>query len=336
MKARMIWNIKTHASKDGRKPTRDWKGSDDFEIGEVIVGDIDSLAIAAKEVLSLLIQNKDRKSKASMLSCVYGGESYIKDLEVLSCFFIYEGGDSISSTREEKYREKIKKLLSLSMSDNKNEASVASSKAIELMNKYAIGINELEKDDMIILELPSLGKRVSPWEIMLYTCIGDASGCYFTYTQAYITPDESGMSPGVLSFCGLKRDVLNASYIGSCYSREIINMTKATKTERNLSTKESNDFRVGLVEGVIERIMMDTQSFFSKKKLGSEVVVVNCKMRSKRAEDYFEQVYTEKSAERDVVVRASKLKEEGKVASLKIVPSKATNNNKRYALMAKE
>ena len=49
----------------------------------------------------------------------------------------------------EKYKDKIRKLLQLSMSDNENEAAIALKQAMSLMNKHNITEDEVHRQQMM-------------------------------------------------------------------------------------------------------------------------------------------------------------------------------------------
>ena len=51
---------------------------------------------------------------------------------------------------DHKYKDKIKKLLELSLSDNKNEAAIAAKQAMALMNKHNLTEAEVYSQKMMV------------------------------------------------------------------------------------------------------------------------------------------------------------------------------------------
>lgn len=73
--------------------------------------------------------------------------------------------------------EKIKKLLSLSNSSNKNEASVALNQVIKLMEEFKITQSDLDKGYIIDSGYIESPKPLKKWELMVLNYITLNNGC---------------------------------------------------------------------------------------------------------------------------------------------------------------
>jgi len=202
--------------------------------------------------------------KLSSLTYLLGGEFILpSDVRKLSVFRIIldrreiDDGDSNSKTKE-----KIKKLLNLSMSSNKHEADTATYLAHKLMKKNSITREDLDEQVFISLRISPKGKRISHWEEYLYGGIGSISGVFSSLFKVPKNPIVDDIRGDHLTFTGRERDVLNASYLVECYIREIEKLVEAKRGEKLFSTKLVNDYRVGLIGGILERLKENKDQFF--------------------------------------------------------------------------
>lgn len=107
---------------------------------------------------------------------------------------------------DSRYKEKIRKLLALSQSDNEYEAEAAKRQAKKLMAKYHINADELEI--VSVTSRPLLRKGTKEYENGLLVAIERISGCY-----AIIKPRRAhGKWGRVIEFTGLERDAELAAY----------------------------------------------------------------------------------------------------------------------------
>ncbi|WP_067096121.1 DUF2786 domain-containing protein [Marinomonas atlantica] len=107
---------------------------------------------------------------------------------------------------DSRYKEKIRKLLALSQSDNEHEAEAAKRQAKKLMAKYHINADEL--DIVTINARPLVRKGTKEYENSLICAIERISGCY-AIIRAKRTCGKWGR---VIEFTGLERDAELAAY----------------------------------------------------------------------------------------------------------------------------
>jgi len=168
---------------------------------------------------------------------------------------------------DDKIRRKIQGLLSLAASENENEAESAMLKAYALMQKHSIRREEIDEQEMSWGYIDPKGKKIAHWESLLYAHIADAGGCYLF--EEHQTPRKhiaDGAHAGVnrMHITGRERDVVNVLYLAKVYEREIQAATRAYKKKHGLTTKQANDYRLGVVVGVAKRLLANTDEFFSK------------------------------------------------------------------------
>lgn len=81
----------------------------------------------------------------------------------------------------EKIKDKIEKLLNLSMSDNEHEAALALERALKLMNEHNITQEEVYRQNFINKELIINNKILPDWKVNLYSAMANIAGCCFTW-----------------------------------------------------------------------------------------------------------------------------------------------------------
>jgi len=188
-----------------------------------------------------------------------------KSIELLSVFRIVKDRKEIENKIDDKTKEKIQKLLNLSMSDNGHEAKLASTMAYKLMKKHSLTHDDISSQDIISINMRPKGKKVSTWEILLYQNVAKTSGCFFTFHKGYKSTKEGApnISPK-LSFTGYERDAVNASYLVECYLREIESMVAKKKATTKMTVRTVNDYRMGLISGIGYKLIKDAKTFFNQ------------------------------------------------------------------------
>ena len=154
---------------------------------------------------------------------------------------------------------KIRKLLSLSNSDNVNEAALAAARAQELMDKYGIekaqaeiqtGFEDPEEKEDIknFSEIPEgwvdTSQKMTKWKIHLFCGIAKYNSC-----KGFSSYRGQGRSIEVI---GRPSDVETTRYMYTYIMKEICNLRN--KNSRGLGKTWSNNFCIGAVQGILERI----------------------------------------------------------------------------------
>lgn len=180
----------------------------------------------------------------------------------------------------DKIKEKINKLMNLSFSPNKHEASVAMNKAMELMKKHSIAENDINtNNEYIIIHNVITEKIVPKWLTHLYSNLTEISGCAFCYSNGRdncITDYRYGSC----KIIGIKKDVLNCDYLLSIIENQINDITKKwlLTQPKKISNIKINSFQLGLINSVIERLSVKENSFFNKTS-SNELITVDDKVK---------------------------------------------------------
>lgn len=114
-----------------------------------------------------------------------------------------------------KIKDKIEKLLNLSMSDNEHEAALALQRALDLMNSHNITKDEVYRQNFISEPLIIDNVTLPDWKVKLYSAMANVSGCVFTWRNGTKWRNVTG------SITGRERDVENAIYLVSFLVREV-------------------------------------------------------------------------------------------------------------------
>src|ERR1700722_1065137 len=110
---------------------------------------------------------------------------------------------------KEKQKDKIRKLLELSLSDNENEAATALRQAMSLMNKHNLSRKEVYGQQMIEHKIETPYYRIPDWYVSLASFMARTSGCFLVYRNGR---SEYG-DKAVITLAGRERDVENALYL---------------------------------------------------------------------------------------------------------------------------
>lgn len=178
-----------------------------------------------------------------------------------SFYRVLQEGETISGGLNSKEKDKIEKLLNLSMSSNEHEASTAMAMAVRLMKKNSITEADLNAQEIIAVDIKPKTQMFSVWELDLFSSIGAISGCYVTYFNK-----RKDSSKNKIMINGYERDVLNVQYVGECYRREIDNAVKKAVKELGLSKTERTDYINGLVQGIKVKLTKDHKDFFNARQ----------------------------------------------------------------------
>ena len=144
-------------------------------------------------------------------------------------------------TELEIIKEKIRKLLALSKSDNENEAAIALEKANDLISKYNIDEASLHYES---LEIKST-KMYMPWR----SCIANA------VSWLYCCCHYRDKNNGTFVFTGEKLYVFMAAQMFDYLVKTIERCSKKA-VRRNAKLKFRRDFKFGMALRLYDRIMI--------------------------------------------------------------------------------
>lgn len=185
----------------------------------------------------------------------------------------------------EKIKEKIEKLLNLSMSDNEHEAALALEKALKLMNEHNITKDEVYRQNFINKELIINNKTLPNWKVNLYSAMANVAGCVFTWRNGDVVKAQ---------ITGRERDVENAIYLCEFLVREIERQEKIKRKQlqekgmvsTNLS-KYLKSFKQGIIKIVFTKLYEKQNQFFSSQK-ETGLVCLSIESKVKESEDFLQ------------------------------------------------
>lgn len=197
----------------------------------------------------------------------------------------------------DKIKEKIEKLLNLSMSDNEHESALALERALKLMNEHNITKDEVYKQNFINKDFKIGYKRVPDWLTNLYSSMATISGCIFTWRNgiSYASNIEYREAKG--SFVGKQRDVENAVYLSEFLKREVEKRTKRYKAEIDEVYTEKykrillKSYKLGIIHNVSKKLLAKQDEFFSEQTTGTDLVCADRKSRVKDSMAFLEELF---------------------------------------------
>jgi hypothetical protein len=136
---------------------------------------------------------------------------------------------------DENLRAKIKKLFDMATMGVGNEAEVAMKKALELMQAHGISQDDV---NLFIVEMPA-PERIPKWLCLLAQLCAEFSGVVslFSYRRFKFGGDEIGVSVVKELFIYLKNEI-----------------ARQVKKQKIKGRKAQNDFRIGCVIGLFEKM----------------------------------------------------------------------------------
>ncbi len=200
----------------------------------------------------------------------------------------------------DKQKDKIRKLLELSLSDNENEASIALKQAMSLMNAHNITKDEVYGQNMANKVITTPYYRIPDWYVTLHNTMAKVSGCFCVYCNG----DSYDDTFGYIQITGRQRDVDNAEYLIVFLSREIeksVNQYKSQLKKRNIKTQIASRvkaYRMGFISRIYNKMYECQNQFFSRantenetdQSKGSEIICIDIASRIDDARTYYTNV----------------------------------------------
>ena len=160
----------------------------------------------------------------------------------------------------QKIKDKIEKLLRLSMSNSPHEAKLAAQKAIELMNKHSLTREDIDKNPIIIKHIEVDYARVPGW------------------------------------YCILFQNIANIKYYVDVLQREIQKRAKIFIKNVTGEREMVKSYRMGLVNGIYN-ILYKASQIFNEKLKDNAIIPVDT--RVKEAKKFYHQKHRVKSIATD-------------------------------------
>lgn len=188
----------------------------------------------------------------------------------------------------EKRKEKIKKLLELSMSDNEHEASIALRQALSLMDKHNISKDDLSGQKMIQEFIVTPYISLPSWYTRIYSKMASLSGCMMYSDRG----EESTDRYSRISLVGKERDVENAMYLSVFISREMEKSVVKYKKKIKGHTRTASmirSYKIGFINAVYQRMYKSKTQFFNAQVGKRDLVCIDTETRIEDAERYLKQ-----------------------------------------------
>jgi len=194
----------------------------------------------------------------------------------------------------DKQKDKIKKLLELSLSDNENEAQIALRQAMSLMNKHNITKDEVYGQAMANKIIKTPYYRVPGWYSSLHYLMAKVSGCFCVYQNG----DSYDNKKATIQITGRERDVDNAEYLIVFLSREIEKSVRKYKKELTRQgiehhiTRRVTAYRIGFINKIYKKIHECQHQFFTSentanKTQGNEIICIDVASRVQDAQTFY-------------------------------------------------
>ncbi len=191
----------------------------------------------------------------------------------------------------QKVKNKIEKLLRLSMSNSPHEAKLAAKKAIELMNKHSLTREDLDKEPIIIKHIEVDYARVPGWYRKLYQNIANINGCYMLWQDGYKKGGKFGKRAKII-LVGIESDIINIKYYVDVLQREIQKKAKIFRENVTGEREMVKSYRMGLVRGVYNILYKASQTFNENLK---DNAIIPVDTRIKEAKEFYHQKHTVRS-----------------------------------------
>ena len=182
-----------------------------------------------------------------------------------------------------KVKNRIEKLLRLSLSDSIHEASLAAQKAIELMDKYSITREDLDKESIVIHKIEIDYARVPGWVRRLYANIASINGCYMLWRDGRKEGNKLAKKAKII-LVGIQSDIENIDYYVDVLKKEITKKAEIFKKEVISEREMVKSYRMGLVQGLYNVLYKASQEFNKTIKSNALVPVDT---RAKEAKEFY-------------------------------------------------
>lgn len=162
----------------------------------------------------------------------------------------------------EKIMERIKKLLELANSDNKNEAELAARRAQELITKHNLTERDLTDDDFLEVDIFE-GQRKNLDHRTIHPII-----CRFYYVEMLnVRGCKDYKSHLIIKMYGEEVNVLSALYAYAFLQRTYRSLWEDAMIVDGLGAKQKVDFYLGLMNGLYLKLQSEEKNVIQKSGL---------------------------------------------------------------------
>lgn len=161
----------------------------------------------------------------------------------------------------DRYRDKVRKLLALAESNNPYEAERALSQAKKIMAKYNISAQDSEIVEITAIPVPR--KRLKDYESLMIACIREVSGCEIFFKSRY----ENQKWHCYPQFVGVTSDASMAAYCFDVLYSQLVRYQKELKKDHNLSAPNRDVASKSWVKSACRKLL----SFFDRRAVPDHV-----------------------------------------------------------------
>ncbi len=217
---------------------------------------------------------------------------------------------STPNEKLDKIKERVEKLLNLSMSDNEHEAANALERALKLMSEHNLTKDDVYKQSLITAKVELDKFILHDWVVKLCASICKISGCYLVYSQG----SKKNNVKARLTIAGRESDVLNSEYlitflvatIESKSQKYKLKIRKELKSNaQNKNHVELNSYRLGIIQAIVNKIKAQKNQFFIES-VGNALVPMDDATRLKEAEDFFKSINNSEVATKKLSTQVDK------------------------------
>lgn len=165
------------------------------------------------------------------------------------------------TANNDRYRNKVRKLLALAESSNPHEAERALSQAKKIMAKYNISAEDSEIIEVAARPIPR--KRLNDYEHLLVACIREISGCEI-FLKARRENHKWNCHP---LFVGVTSDASMAAYCFDVLYSQLIRYQNDLKKEFKLSSGDRNVASKAWVKSACRKLL----GFFDRRPVPEHV-----------------------------------------------------------------
>jgi len=159
-------------------------------------------------------------------------------------------------TPESRIRRRVRKLLALAESSNRNEAEAAMLKAHQQIRHYHLELFESAEQPAYVS--CCLGKAVSRRPRYFYTLANLLQDHYYVYAIWIYSTMSDRLKPGtILEISGTRDDVELAAYVYDFVLLHLERLWKNYRKTHQISGHRKTDFAIGLIQGFTEKISLN-------------------------------------------------------------------------------
>lgn len=160
----------------------------------------------------------------------------------------------------DRYREKVRKLLALAESSNPHEAERALSQAKKIMAKYNISAQDSEIVEVKAKPVPR--QKLKDYESLMVNCIMAVSGCEVFFSTRY-----EGKWKCYPLFVGVTSDASMAAYCFEVLYSQLVRYQNILKNEYGLNARKRDIASVTWVKAACRKLF----DFFDRKEVPDHV-----------------------------------------------------------------